>query len=176
MLDYLGRVSLIVALEAKLEEIFGVSFTLADEKAMSQFLKAKLNENQVSRLKVYWPETMVVDWPELEANPKGWYWENGRLFDRENRERFYLHFMTWKKFMNHIDFQSGEQISKFTITRRGIWSMQPPVLARFLETTQLGSWYRLQPLHLRKKSGKISSAFKFGERDMFKFRERAVSV
>lgn len=35
-LDSLGVVTLIVTTEQKLEELFGVSFTLADEKAMSQ--------------------------------------------------------------------------------------------------------------------------------------------
>ena len=35
-LDSIGVVTLIVATEQKLEEIFGISLTLADEKAMSQ--------------------------------------------------------------------------------------------------------------------------------------------
>jgi hypothetical protein len=45
----------------------------------------------------------------------------------------YVHFMTWKDAMRHIDFKVGEQPPRFRITRRGIWSARRPIVDILLE-------------------------------------------
>ncbi len=113
-----------------------------DEKAMSRFLS---ETTQAEGIRIFWQKSIVVDWPELEARPKGWYWRNGKIYDGDHHERFYVHFMTWKKHIKRIDFCVGEPVNKFTITRRGLWAKRPPMTERFWEATQLLAWAHLRP-------------------------------
>jgi len=99
-----------------------------DEELISAFLRTQLiTPTENCAIKVYWPEPMVVGFIELNNNPNGWYWDNGKIFDAKERERVYIHFQKWKSSMNHIDFQIGDQPARFNITKRGIWSHRPPL-------------------------------------------------
>lgn len=113
-----------------------------DEKVMSQFLNETKDAEDIY---IFWSKNILVDWPELEACPKGWYWRGGKIYDGDHHERFYVHFMTWKKHIKRIDFCVGEPVNKFTITRRGVWSKRPPMIERFWEATQLLAWAHLRP-------------------------------
>ena len=108
-----------------------------DEHIMSKFLANQLTSN--NDIKIYWSKKIVVGRIELKNKPKGWYWKNGKIFDKENQEHIYIHFMPWKASMKKIDFQLGSQPERFIITRRGIWSHRMPIIERFLEITQLFS-------------------------------------
>jgi hypothetical protein len=130
------------------------TYTRFDEKMMFDHLTALLHEDQESAPRIYWPETSVADWPELEKRARGWRWERGKLYDREGQERIYIHFMTWKKSMRKIDFRLGEAPASFSITRRGMWSRQPPPVERFIDATQLSALWRTYPVHTKRGRGK----------------------
>lgn len=72
--------------------------------------------------KIFWPKKYSVDWPELNIKPKGWRWKNGKIIDKNGNERIYLHFMKWKKSIQHIDFDYENPPSDFLITKNGLWS------------------------------------------------------
>lgn len=76
-------------------------------------------------VRVYWHAQHVVDARELDRRPWGWRWEQGRIFDAYFVERSYLHFMTWKNTMRHIDFGYGDAPDTFIITPRGIRHRPP---------------------------------------------------
>lgn len=126
------------------------SYTRFDEKGMFDFISGLLLAGKNDWLHVHWPEVMVADWPELEKKSRGWYWEEGKLYNKAGCERIYMHFMTWKKSMKWIDFQSEEQPRRFTITRRGIWSQQAPWIERLIDATQLSAFQRTQPIHTKR--------------------------
>jgi FkbM family methyltransferase len=102
-------------------EIFSSSEHHAfDEPIMSTFLKTLIATGS-SKVRVYWPEQMVT-WFHEKANPNGWYWDSGKIFDAKHREHIYLHFQDWKKSVNSIDFQVDEQTARFKFTSLGIQS------------------------------------------------------
>ena len=96
----------------------------------------KVLDKKIKPVKIYWPEQPLIDWPELDTNPLGWYWEEGKLFDKNNIEKFYIHFMQWKSKMKSIDFEIGEYPKQFKILRRGIWSKQIPINELFFDVIQ----------------------------------------
>jgi hypothetical protein len=98
-----------------------------DEDVITDFLA-----NQ-SSIRMHWPEHKLIDYLDLEAQPYGWRWSNGKLYDGQDREVFYMHFMTWKRYLNRIDFSLGDAPDEFWITRRGIWSASPPPSERVLQ-------------------------------------------
>jgi hypothetical protein len=126
------------------------TYTRFDEKGMYDHISGLLRGGRNNWLQVYWPEVLVADWPELEKKPRGWYWEEGKLYNKEGTERIYMHFMTWKKSMQRIDFHSGDQPHRFSITRRGMWSRQAPWIERFIDATQLSALQRTQPIHTKR--------------------------
>ena len=97
-----------------------------DEKIMSHHLRKLLRANAF-HLKVYWPRKIVVGWPELGVKPNGWYWRDGKVFDRNGVEHFYLHFMKWKSTIKYIDFSTKNEIDHFYVTRYGIWHQRIPI-------------------------------------------------
>jgi FkbM family methyltransferase len=120
-------------------------FHLFDEDLMSNFLKYLIeNPGEKRKIRVYWPEQLVVGWRELEKNPHGWYWENGKIYDGNHQERVYIHFQKWKRSMKSIDFEVGDQPAKFQIARQGIWSRRRPIhisLNERLEGKELGNLF-----------------------------------
>ena len=98
-----------------------------DEHIMSKFLANQLISND-DMISVYWPKKIVVGRIELETKPNGWYWKDGKIFDNEDQEHIYIHFMPWKASMKNIDFQLGNQPKKFIITPGGIWSHRMPTI------------------------------------------------
>lgn len=105
-------------------EIFSCSeYHNFDESIASTFLKTLIATGN-SKIRVYWPEQMVV-WFYGEANPNGWYWCNGKIFDARHRERIYLHFQASKNWVTRIDFDVSDRPAKFDFTRHGIWSRRP---------------------------------------------------
>jgi len=97
-----------------------------DEDVITRYLARQ------SGLRVHWPRTKLVDYLDLEAQPYGWRWCEGRLFDKDGAEVFYMHFMTWKRYLKRIDFGLRDAPREFWVTRRGIWS-RPPAFERILE-------------------------------------------
>lgn len=87
------------------------SFHLYEESLKSNF-----------KYKIYWPKKHAVDWPELSIKPHGWYWLNGKIYDKNGIEREYLHFMKWKGTVKSIDFDLSDSPKKFLITQHGIWA------------------------------------------------------
>ena len=93
-----------------------------DEKGMGIFIKYCFPKDLVGTVRVEWSRSLVLDWWPLARRRQGWEWRNGRLFDGTGEEHMYIHFMTWKPYMQHIDFQAGERPTSFRVTHRGIWS------------------------------------------------------
>lgn len=91
-----------------------------DENVMSTFLRT-VPTTGTGKIRVFWPEQMVV-WFHGKANPNGWYWDNGRVFDPQHHEHVYLHLQDSKKSVTFIDFQVGDQPVRFKFTQLGIQS------------------------------------------------------
>jgi len=76
-----------------------------DENIISNFLANMLAGNKKNdNIRVYWPKIIVVGRNELKINPNGWYWENGKIFDKKGQEHIYLHFTPWKATMKTLIF------------------------------------------------------------------------
>lgn len=93
-----------------------------DEKLMGIFFKYGLPKDLKGKIRVQWSEALVLDWWALANRRNGWEWRNGALYDGQGKEHMYIHFMTWKPHMRHIDFRAGELPESFRVTHRGIWS------------------------------------------------------
>jgi hypothetical protein len=122
-----------------------------NEQGMGVFFKYCLPKDLVGMIRVEWSRPLVLEWWPLTRRRRGWEWREGRLFDGTGEEHMYIHFMTWKPYMQHIDFQAGERPTSFRVTQGGIWS-QPMGLAdkirewfpfRFLARSYLRyvAWY-----------------------------------
>jgi FkbM family methyltransferase len=97
-----------------------------DEAVISTFLKSLITTAN-NRIRVHWPEQLIV-WFVGDASPTGWYWEDGKIYDTNQREYVYLHFQAAKRFITSIDFSVGEQPRKFRFTQQGIRAHQSPIL------------------------------------------------
>jgi hypothetical protein len=87
--------------------------------------------SQEGTLDVQHASSLVVDWPQLERIPLGWSWEDGELRNLLiDRNPMYIHFMTWKRWMKHVDFGLEACPDRFSITRRGIWHAGLPFSER----------------------------------------------
>jgi hypothetical protein len=93
-----------------------------DESIISIFLKRLIASGR-KEIRIYWPEQMVAGFFG-ESTPNGWYWENGKAFDAKKHEQVYIHFQHWKKNVNCINFQVGEEPMRFEFTETGIRSRQ----------------------------------------------------
>lgn len=93
-----------------------------NEREMGIFFKYRLPKDLKRRIRTSWIEPVVLDWWELFWKRKGWVWQDGQLYDGSGKEHMYMHFMTWKPYMKHIDFKEGETPKRFRITHGGIWS------------------------------------------------------
>jgi len=98
-----------------------------DEDVITSYLRRQ------TELRVHWPEKKLNDYYDLEVQPYGWHWCEERLYDRAKREVFYLHFMTWKRYLKRIDFGVLDMPKEFWITRRAIWSKPSPATERVLQ-------------------------------------------
>ena len=123
-----------------------------DEGAFSFWLYQKLRKEELS-FKIFWPRKYSADWPELEIKPLGWKWSKGKILSRIGEERIYLHFMTWKKSMYHIDFTDSKQLS-FRINRYGIWSKKGKLIQEVQFILPL-HWPKLLLHYFKKIKGKI---------------------
>ncbi len=101
-----------------------------DEAVISTFLKALIAVDNC-KVRIYWPEQMVAWF--LGSTPKGWYWDNGKIFDKRHHEQIYIHFQEWKSSFVSIDFQVGDQPASFKFTKNGIQSSRPSVYRLFKE-------------------------------------------
>ena len=119
--------------------------TCFDENGMSPMLR---RESDVS---ILWTRRLVVDYFDLEAHPYGWFWKDGHLFDGENKEVCYLHFMTWKRYMKAIDFPIGEYPTQFAVSRRGIWSKEIPFKEKVLNAGQYDTFFTAG-IHLKRQT------------------------
>lgn len=91
-----------------------------DEGAFSYYLfERSLQDN--FNYKIFWPRKYAADWPELENNPLGWCWEEGKIKHKNAGERIYLHFMTWKRTLKYLDFSIANPPRKFKIIKYGMW-------------------------------------------------------
>jgi hypothetical protein len=91
-----------------------------DEKGTSHYLRDLEARDDPERPRVYWSQNLGVGWTELEQRPLGWRWQDGQLFDADNREWMAMHFMRWKRSMKSIDFTYGDQPSAFSVEPEGI--------------------------------------------------------
>jgi hypothetical protein len=91
-----------------------------DESKISRHLRSRI-ESGTLPFEIYWPEQIVIDRPELRAQPHGWHWKDGRLLDQKGREHFYLHFGEWKHgFVSEpLDYRTPSDY--YAVTRHGIW-------------------------------------------------------
>ena len=96
----------------------------------------KILEKKIKPLNIYWPKQQLVDRAELDSKPVGWLWKDGKLYDKNKNEKYYLHFIDWKSSMKHIDFEIGEEPLEFKILRRGIWSKKVPIKEVILDLIQ----------------------------------------
>jgi FkbM family methyltransferase len=99
-----------------------------DESIISPYLKSLIARGS-TRIRVYWPEQTVVSLYVSKANPPGWYWEGGKIFDRNHREHVYVHFGERKNSICQIDFGVGDQPERFRFTELGFESRRPSVRA-----------------------------------------------
>lgn len=99
---------------------------MIDERAMTQYLKKHINEYKIS-----W-NTWLFNFPHdfleendnktpgrLTPNCGPWHWEKGKIYI-DNSEVMYLHFMTWKRSLKHINFKYKDNIESFTINNTKI--------------------------------------------------------
>jgi hypothetical protein len=121
------EISTIHTLFPKFAEILRLpQHTVFDERGMTPAVR-KLQAQH--RLRVYWPRFLLnfarprTETPSrLEGYKHGWYWRRGRLYDRTegDGEIMYLHFMTWKDSLRHIDFGYGDDPDAFRISASSI--------------------------------------------------------
>jgi hypothetical protein len=95
-----------------------------DEAVISTSIKDLIAKGQ--KIRVFWPKDMVF-WFRGNSSPTGWLWENGRVYDVNQREHIYLHFQAAKKFVRSIDFEVGDQPRKFRFTHKGIRAHQSSI-------------------------------------------------
>ena len=93
-----------------------------NEQGMGIFFKYCLPKDLKGKIHTEWSKPLVLDWWELTRRRNGWEWRDGKLYDGMGREHMYIHFMTWKPYMQHVDFAIGELPACFRITHRGVWS------------------------------------------------------
>jgi len=90
-----------------------------DEGYFSYYIYTLLKDTM--RLKIYWPKNLSVCGYTLRHTPLGWYWEDGKIFSKNGKERLYLHFVYWKKIITKLDFTFQNSPKKFHICRTGIF-------------------------------------------------------
>lgn len=66
-------------------------------------------------VRIYWKEQMIVRFYR-KVTPHGWCWDKGKIYDANHRERIYLHFHHYKKFVTGIDFQTSDEPARFKFT------------------------------------------------------------
>lgn len=98
------------------------TFYCIDESKISRYLRGLLAENR-SPVRVYWPEELVADRLELRRRRHGWHWRDGRLLDREENERIYLHFGEWKNTFGplNLSYDGVGAASRYTVTKYGVF-------------------------------------------------------
>lgn len=117
-----------------------------DEKMMGILVKYCLPKELRGSFRLEWSEALVLDWWPLYRRRHGWQWRQGVLTDGKGVEQMYIHFMTWKPYMKHIDFQTGETPESFQISHRGIWSQpmnwKERMALHFSPAFTIKSWLR----------------------------------
>lgn len=98
-----------------------------DEVLLSRHLKEARSQGNSETINIHWPRRLVTDWPQLANDFVGWRWVDGKLFDIEGNESFYVHFMKWKKTIQTVDFGYSDRPSDFSITPLGMWHRQMSV-------------------------------------------------
>lgn len=117
-----------------------------DECIISTYVK-KLIAQDDNIVRVFWPKRLVMSFYR-ETNLNGWYWDRGRVFDSRKNEYIYLHFQHYKKDIDHIDFQIGDNPRRFEFSEHRIWSHQSSIQYRIRE--------RLERIDLKTSTGMIS--------------------
>lgn len=76
--------------------------------------------------KIWWNEEVMADHPMLEACKDGWYWEDGKIRNQQEKDKeyLYLHFMKWKESMQDIKLDWKTKPRQFSITETGVYPMQ----------------------------------------------------
>ena len=94
-----------------------------DEDIMSANLHALLDgQHEEYKPRVLWSKKVVIGWPELARYSQRWHWVRGKLYDEQQQEHIYIHFMKWKRTMKCHDIGIGDDPPEFWLTRRGIWT------------------------------------------------------
>lgn len=109
-----------------------------DEHVMSEFLAC----HPELGVRLCWDKRLVVGKPELDKQPSGWRWQDGRIYDSSGQERMYIHFLQWKRTIKSIDFDADMRPAAFRVCRRGIW--QRPLPAKEIVYERL--WHLRQRL------------------------------
>lgn len=109
-----------------------------DEVGMTEVIKKK-QQNDDS-IRVYWPKHLLnfkqTAKPKPSHVPKllnHWRWKEGRLMEEgpEGGEIMYLHFMTWKKTLQHCFVDYNDSPSEFYISYTHISQKKAPIPASF---------------------------------------------
>ena len=109
-----------------------------DEVGMTEVIKKKQNDGE--NIRVYWPDYLLNFKQPREQKPSHvpkvlnhWLWKKGKLFELGDKggEIMYLHFMTWKKTLQHcfVDYQQHPEA--FYISYTHISEKKSPLPADF---------------------------------------------
>jgi len=107
-----------------------------NESAMAQVLRTRRD------VKVYWHAQHVVDQRELDRRPYSWRWESGHVLDLRYVERAYIHFASWKRSVQYVDFCYEDMPKFFRITPRGFFLKSEGTIADQLRLPPISSIYR----------------------------------
>ncbi len=128
--------------------IYKIAYTLPqstvfDEKIMTAYLTITNN------IRVFKKRRTYACLKELDEYPFGWYWKNGKLYNRKKKEFICMHLAKWKDTMHGIDFNMDHHPEFLSITRRGIWMSIPlkeKLFDRFvfvsIAKTKVKSWIK----------------------------------
>ncbi|QCZ92916.1 DUF6625 family protein [Salinimonas iocasae] len=109
-----------------------------DEVGMTEVIKKKQNDGE--NIRVYWPDYLLNFKQPRAKKPSQvpkvlnhWLWKKGKLFELGDQggEIMYLHFMTWKKTLQHcfVDYKQNPQ--EFYISYTHISEKKSPLPADF---------------------------------------------
>ncbi len=96
-----------------------------DEGYFSYYIFRLLKET--NRLKIYWEKDLAIERYTLQQKPLGWYWKEGKIYSKKDKQHLYLHFMNWKKSIQKMDFTYADQPEKFYINRSGMFNQRKNV-------------------------------------------------
>lgn len=109
-----------------------------DEVGMTEVIKKKQEDKD--NIRVYWPDYLLNFKKPRKRKPSHvpkmlnhWRWNNGKLFEEgsDGGEVMYLHFMTWKKTLQHCFLEYTKDTEQFYISYTHIGKKKTPLPADF---------------------------------------------